>query len=318
MTLENRDGSLQGTYSYDKVGTPITLRGAVVGPDGVVLDELNPSGTATARFTGRFVSNGILAGTWKKPGSTNDLPFFLEAQSASGALVGAADRAIIVEEKVVVQSRKNKESLPAGWDKDVVIRYPRISGLRDKLVLARAQDASALKKALGSTIDEYKNNLLGWLYEVDYSVNYNRDYILDMTFWQSGCGAYPDTQYGHVALNLKTGAPLRASDIFERSTTRKLAALVNRSLRDYIRRTIKEYADSGSDVAEAFPTDARFHVQDLDQIRIEEEGVTFLWQFGFSHVAKPLEPPEGGFFFSYAELKDYISPNGLLGVNIRH
>jgi len=318
MTLENRDGSLQGTYSYDKVGTPITLRGAVVGSDGLVLDEINASGATTARFTGRFASNGILAGNWKEARSANALPFLLEVQSASGEPVGAGDRAIVVEERVLVQSRQHKESLPAGWDKDVLVRYPRISGLKNKLVLARARDASSLKRVLGSTIDEYKHDLIGWLYEVDYSINYNRDYILDMTFWQSGCGAYPDTQYGHVALNLKTGNEIRASDVFEPSSMGRLAALVNGRLHAYIRESIKEWAASGSDVAEDFPPNAKFRVKDLDKIRIEQRGVTFLWQFGFPHVIKPLEPSDGGFFFTYDELKDYIRKDGLLAVNLVH
>jgi hypothetical protein len=57
--------------------------------------------------------------------------------------------------------------------------------------------------------------------------------------------------------------------------------------------------------------------RDLDSFRVDYRGVTFPWEFGFPHVGKNNEPRDGGFFFTYAELKNYISPNGLLAVNIR-
>jgi len=34
-------------------------------------------------------------------------------------------------------------------------------------------------------------------------------------------------------------------------------------------------------------------------------------------VIKPLERSDGGFFFTYDEMKDYIRKDGLLGVNNR-
>jgi hypothetical protein len=208
-------------------------------------------------------------------------------------------------------------SRPVGI-KDVIVHYPRIFGLRNKSVLAGVNNAATVKTALGNSIEDYKRDLIGWLYEVNYEVNYNRDYILDITFWQSGCGAYPDTQYGHVALNLKTGNEIRASDVFEPSSMGRLAALVNGRLHSYIRESIKEWAASGSDVAEDFPPNAKFRIRDLDKIRVEQRGVTFLWQFGFPHVIKPLEPSDGGFFFTYDELKHYIRKDGLLAVNLMH
>jgi hypothetical protein len=317
MTLAMRAGSLQGSYYYDTIHTPIRVQGSIDSTGRWVFDEFDRSGAKTARFDTTMISNGILAGSWTRTGSDQHLPVLLEAESATGTPVGADDRALVVEEKVVIQRRDSKDNLPAGRDKDVIVHYPRIFGLRNKSVLAGVNSAATVRKVLGNSIEDYKRDLAGWLDEANYEVNYNRDYLLGITFWQSGCGAYPDTQYGSVALNLKTGNEIRASDVFEPSSMRRLAALVNGRLHAYIRESIKEWAASGSDVAEDFPPNAKFRVKDLDKIRIEQRGVTFLWQFDFPHVIKALEPPDGGFFFTYDELKDYIRKDGLLGVNIR-
>jgi hypothetical protein len=132
MTLKRSDGSLQGSYYYDRIHTPIRVQGTVDSSNRIVLDEFDQTGAITARFTGKLVSEGVLAGSWTRAGHDQGIPFLLEAESGSGVPVGARDRAIVVEETVVVQHRQSKENLPAGWDKDVVVHYPRISGLADK------------------------------------------------------------------------------------------------------------------------------------------------------------------------------------------
>jgi hypothetical protein len=293
LTLEKSEGSLRGTYSYDRIGTPIELRGAFDATNGVVLDEFDQSGASAARFTGKFVSKGILAGTWKKANSGKELLFLLEA-SAQGHPNGATDRAIVVEERIVVDG---------GMWRGAKVCYPTISGLRDTSVLHKVRAAATLKKLLGSSPKEYRHD---WgLHEVNYRVNYNRDHILDITFWESGAGAYDFTSYSHIAFNLNTGAKLTAADVFEPSSMPALEALVKRKLHSYDR------------VTEGFVPRKRYHRKDLNIFRVDERGVTFLWEFGFPHGGESLEPRDGGFFFTYAELKNYISPGGLLGVNIR-
>src|SRR5215471_2440235 len=182
MTLTTRAGSLQGSYYYDAIQTPIRVQGSIDSAGRMVIDEFNQSAAKTARFDASIISNGILAGSWTRVGSDQHLPVLLEAESATGTPVGADDRALVVEEKVVIQRRDSKDSLPAGWDKDVIVHYPRIFGIRNKSVLAGVRNTATVKRALGNSIEEYKRDLTGWLYEANYEVNYNRDYLLDITF----------------------------------------------------------------------------------------------------------------------------------------
>ncbi|MCI0524896.1 MAG: hypothetical protein L0Y75_06490 [Acidobacteria bacterium] len=56
--------------------------------------------------------------------------------------------------------------------------------------------------------------------------------------------------------------------------------------------------------------------ENLDDFSVNITGVTFLYDFGFPHVVKALEP-SGRYFFSYEGLKQYIKRDGLLGVFIR-
>lgn len=68
-----RDGDqLTGSYYYQKVGTPITLRGTVDKDGNLTLQEFDPNGKQTGVFKGLWTVNaedGLinLAGNWSKP-----------------------------------------------------------------------------------------------------------------------------------------------------------------------------------------------------------------------------------------------------------
>ena len=61
---------------------------------------------------------------------------------------------------------------------------------------------------------------------------------------------------------------------------------------------------------------ATFGMENLDNFSVNNRGVTFLYDFGFPHVIKALEP-SGRYFFSYERLKEHINQDGLLGVFVR-
>jgi hypothetical protein len=90
---------------------------------------------------------------------------------------------------------------------------------------------------------------------------------------------------------------------------------VNRELQREIRRLKAEnLADRDADERQTI-TDAyenlRFERQNLDQFSVSKTGITILYDAGFPHVIKALEP-EGHYFFSYTTLKDYIRRDGPL------
>src|SRR5687767_11730778 len=114
----------------------------------------------------------------------------------------ADDRAIVTPRRVVLVRRGTLVKDFPG-KKTATVTYPIVSGLRDPKVLRRVQLLLQVKNAFDSSLTEYKEDT--WLDEFSFKVNYNKNYILDITFTQSGSGAYPDTHTKHLAINLKNG-----------------------------------------------------------------------------------------------------------------
>ena len=168
------------------------------------------------------------------------------------------------------------------------------------------------KNIFGSSLAEYRQG--DWLTDFDYKVNYNQNYILDITFTESGSGAYPDTHTKHFAINLKNGEVIKAADAFDSSSLDTLAALVDRKLQAEVRQILKENRDE-KDTQDLF-REVKFKTSDLNDFSIGSRGVTFLYDAGFPHVVQALQP-NGSYFFSYAQLKSYIKRDGPLAIFIR-
>lgn len=117
---------------------------------------------------------------------------------------------------------------------NATIHYPLIQGLSNQAVLKKIRSALKLKNIFGYTLAEYKED--AWLEEFDYVINFNRNFILDITFTQSGAGAYPDTHQKHFAFNLKTGDIIKADDVFNLASLPVLAKANNDRLESEIKK----------------------------------------------------------------------------------
>lgn len=78
MNLRRSGRELSGSYSYNKVGTNISLKGTIDEQENFVIDEFDEKGNSTGVFKGRFVSDNKLEGTWSKPNGANTMPLLLE------------------------------------------------------------------------------------------------------------------------------------------------------------------------------------------------------------------------------------------------
>lgn len=224
------------------------------------------------------------------------------------------DRAIVTRRKVVIV-RRGALARDFPHKKTATVTYPVISGLKDPKVLRRVQSLVQVKNAFDTSLAEYGQDT--WLEEFTFKVNYNKNYILDITFTQSGSGAYPDTHTKHIAINLKNGSVIKASDVFVDESRESLAALVNRKLQSELKQILKENSEPKSDaedtriVKEAQEV-LEFKSGDLDDFSVGAKGLTFLYDAGYPHVIQAFEP-NGRYFFNYSELKPYIKRDGLLG-----
>jgi len=154
------------------------------------------------------------------------------------------ERAIVTPRRVVIVRRGALiKDFPE--KKTATVTYPVISGLSDPRLLRRVQSIVQIKNAFDSSLAEYREDT--WLDEFTFKVSYNKNYILDITFTQNGSGAYPDTHTKHIAINLKNGSVIKASDVFVDGKLGSLAALVNRKLQSELKQILKENSGSKSE-----------------------------------------------------------------------
>jgi len=204
--------------------------------------------------------------------------------------------------------------------KRATVTYPVISGLRDPVVLRRVRSLLEFNNIFGYTLKEYGEDT--WLDEFDYEVNHNSDSLLDITFRQSGSGAYPDEHQKHFLINLKSGRLVKAADAFQSGRLAALAQAVDQKLQDELKEDEAAVASSKHSDPQDVESikqaheNLKFEVSNLDNFSVGPRGVTFLYEAGLPHVIQALAPA-GRYFFSYAELKPYINPDGPLAHFVR-
>jgi hypothetical protein len=244
------------------------------------------------------------------------LPITLGAIVAQAPSVAAQDR-ITVQPRKVVLLRSGKVARDLPGRQRAIVRYPIVLGLTDATVLRRIQNTLAIKNVFDSTLEEYRQD--SWLTDFDYKVNYNENYLLDITFQRSGVGAYPDTQTKHFLINLRNGLVIKAVDSFNPDSLATLAKMANQKLKAETKKIIKEAEadkDTDADQKGSFKDQLEqltLTVKNLDEFSVSDKGVTFFYDAGFPHVIQALQP-DGRYFFSYAELRPYIKRNGPLGI----
>ncbi len=238
---------------------------------------------------------------------------------ATAARAAAEDRVVIQSRRVVlVRTGRIAKEFP--HKKRAVVTYPVVSGLRNPNVLRRIRSHFDFKNIFEYSLKEYRED--AWLSEFSYVVNHNGNSLLDITFMQSGSGAYPDDHEKHFLINLKDGNLVKASDAFAPDKLASLAAAVDHKLQQELRLLASEMAqdkDASQEERESIKQayeNLRFEIANLDEFSVSRKGITFRYDAGFPHVIQALEPT-GRYIFTFAELKPYINPNGPLGQFVR-
>ncbi|HEV2860788.1 MAG TPA: hypothetical protein VGX48_07280 [Pyrinomonadaceae bacterium] len=236
---------------------------------------------------------------------------------ASPPTAAAGDHALVSKRRVVIV-RTGRLARQFPERKRAIVNLPVVSGIADAAVLRKVRAALDLKNVFDTSLAEYRED--AWLEELDFKVNYNKNYILDITLWAEGTGAYPDTNTQHRAISLKTGGVLKARDVFKPDALDTLARMANESLRAAVAEQIKVVEEDGDltdkDSLKEELKGLTFGVKNLDDFKVSDAGVTFLYDAGFPHVIQALEP-DGEYFFTYAQLAPYIKRDGPLGTFVK-
>ena len=230
-------------------------------------------------------------------------------QTGNAAPAQTQDHAIIRRRRVVlVRSPKVVGDSP--YKKRAVVVYPVVTGLTAP-VLQRVRSILDFKNIFDYSLKEYREDT--WLSEFSYVVNYNKNYLLDITFTQSGSGAYPDDQSKHFLISLRDGSIVKPSDVFKSDKVRQVVAVVDRQLQREIEKLKEEEKDpADKEAVDETYQDLKFQLKDLDDFSVGPKGITFLYDAGFPHVIKALEP-NGRYFFPYGALREVIKRDGPLG-----
>jgi hypothetical protein len=220
MKLMREGEKLTGAYSYQKVGTPIDIRGTIDKGGNVVIDEFDSSGTQTGTFKGLWNEdeNGLIAitGNWTKPNSDKKTAFSLHEEPiefSSGV------------EIVARQIKENNKKLKYEID----VQYPQLSGSGSPNYEKFNQTVRGLvtKKVAGfkaemapSPDDPPPTELesLGSDLSVAYTVALARDdlisILLDVGSYSAGA-AHPNSYSETVNFDLRNGKLLKLADLFQ-------------------------------------------------------------------------------------------------------
>jgi hypothetical protein len=232
------------------------------------------------------------------------------ASQAGNAKPSPAHDHAIIQRRRIVLTRDPELAKNFPHKKRAVVVYPIVGGL-NTVVLRRVRSILDFKNIFDYSLKEYREDT--WLSEFSYVVNYNKNYLLDISFTQSGSGAYPDDQSKHFLINLRNGSTVKASDVFEADKISQLVGLVDRQLQREIERLKAEEKDpADKEAVDDTYKDLKFQLKDLDDFSVGPKGITFLYDAGFPHVIKALEP-NGRYFLPYESLRKVINPDGPLG-----
>jgi hypothetical protein len=230
----------------------------------------------------------------------------------------------VVAGNVRIEKKTEVLKSEAFGGRKAVIHTPVFHGIKDPALLKRIQESidAGVRDATESSPEEWVNEWKaeggGWLTDIDYRVTYDDRDLLSLVYVIGGLGAYPDETEICIVLDMKTGRRLAAKDLFK--SQEELAAKVERMRAAEVEKTLQEHRAHLKDMelTEELLTaimepavQSRFGVENLDTFRIDDKGVTFVYDFEFPHVSEALEP-SGEYFLSYEELRPYINPEGPL------
>jgi hypothetical protein len=244
------------------------------------------------------------------------LPAILLVIAAQSPNAVAQDR-IIVQPRRVVVVRRGKEVRDFPERRRAIVRYPIVRGLSDATVLRRIQNTLTMKGVFDTSLEEFRRN--PGMLNFDYEVNYNKNYLLDMSFTSEYEGAYLSMGRKHLLINLKNGKVVKAVDAFNPNSFKTLVGLVDKKLKEEVAEQIQVVEDDKDSDAESKSwvrdelKKLQIGVKNLDEFSVSDKGVTFLFEAGFPHAIQALAPV-GQYFFSHAELRPHVKRNGPLGV----
>ena len=233
-------------------------------------------------------------------------------------------QSVTITPKKTVYTRKGKVSFKE--KRTFLVTYPVVSGALPLATKKKLENTVSYWRVFETTLQENLTDS-DWLYELSYKVNYNKKGVLDIALTQEGSAAYPDQSTKELVIDLKTGEQVKFTDAFRTDALAAFAEMVDKKLSAektaQIQRIDKgEFDDGGKPDKEANDAlkeqlnDLSFTAETFADYSVNDRGVTIVYDAGFPHVIQAAQP-DGQYFFTWAELKPFIKPGGLLARFVR-
>jgi hypothetical protein len=222
MKLMREGEKLAGSYFYQKVGTPIDIRGTIDKAGNLVLDEFDSGGNQTGTFKGSWNEDesGLIAiaGNWTKPNSEKKTAFSLHEEPiefSSGV------------EIVARQIKENNKKLKYEID----VQYPQLSGsgspnyekFNQTVRGMVTKRVGAFKAEMAPSEEdpappESSAESLGSDLSIAYSIAIAKDDLISVIFdvgSYSAGAAHPNSYSEVVNYDLRNGKLLKLADLFQ-------------------------------------------------------------------------------------------------------
>jgi hypothetical protein len=314
MKLVRSGDDLSGTYSYLKVGKPITLKGTIDKDGNVTLSEYDAGGAQTGIFKGRWDASDQSAvkieGAWSKPNSDKQAKFSLEEQPISFS--AGLD---LVTKRIKESDNKLKH--------DIDVLYPQLSGSTDAAVtkfnsMARGlvlKKISEFKKDMAERAAEeevppsdadMRSDLL-----IGHKVALANDDLVSIGFDIGGYtrgAAHPNSYSEVINYDLKKGKALKLADLFQPSSN-YLKVISTYCLED-LKKQGKAQGPDSELPAEWLQRGAAAKLANYRSWTISRKALVIVFD---SYQVGPYAAGPQYVSIPYSALKDIILPEGPLG-----
>jgi len=221
MKLTREGEKLWGSYSYQKIGIKIDLRGTIDGNEYLTLEEFDPTGKQTGVFKGIWQTNdqdGLvsIAGNWTRPNGDKKTAFSLHQEPIEFS--GGAE----IATKSIKDSKKSPKY-------EIDAEYPQVTGAADgrfdkfnqEARNVAANEVAEFRKQMTEwaedQIDRESSNL-GSTLDLGYSISLANDGLISTqfnigTYFQGA--AHPNSHTRVLNYDLKAGKVIRLADLFK-------------------------------------------------------------------------------------------------------
>ncbi len=311
MKLIRRGDELSGSYFYKKIGTSIALRGAIDKGGNVTLDEFDPRGKQTGKFSGKWQADNdsglvTIAGDWSKPDSQSKTPFSLQEQPIY--FTGGID---IVAKQINETNKKLRYQLSA--------EYPELTGSigaghgkfnREVKALVQKKVSAFKKDVAGPDGDEGAGETMGNDLEISYAVAVANDDLVSIEFevgsYYSGA-AHPNSYSEVVNYDLKNGKLLSLGDLFQPGT-KYLEAIASYCIED-LKRQSKAMGSNSMLDDETIETGAAPKAENYESWTITRKGLAITFD---AYQVGPYAAGPQHVVIPYSVIQNIANPQGAL------